>query len=711
MFKALRRLHGQNLESRGLNDMSEAFQSFVTRARFFSVGKLRRTWSHSAVEFMKYRRLLPMILADGQEFENMETDDFDAALAFQANSVDDRKVTVTNIPSKVTQSQLQSFFSQFGKVSHCSLPSEKRSLFGALSKTTKNCGTAVITFKRKEEAEKTLTATEDQLKFYDSVMTVSKFVSKRKGCKGIVLADDTREESVDSLSRASSSQSLSSTSKSIHADLISLGDFNSNILEYIFCFLPIYDTVKLERVNKKFMEASVKSWSHIRKLSFGKEYAFGKHNPLRTSHLRAILRRAGPHLKSFDLSGTVHLLDDKALAVIAQCCPELEEIDLSGVQANWEAFGELSESLVNLKKLSYRDMPTVSDKSVWYLMRNCTKSLSFLDLRGCSKLHGRFTKLLTGELEMLYLDSCLGIDSMAFEDLCTTSTSLKELRINECYNITDEVLSIISRRMEDLQVLTLCGDKFSHLSSAGLSHITRLTNLTELALDYNPLVDDAFLVSLSQQAVNMKTISLANAGTDQSITDRGLNALAKLGNLEQIDISSIGSVRSGTLLEIAYACKLQILQVRNCTYLSDEGVKGLARCKYLKHLDLSGSLLITSDSIQTLIKSFPNDVPGNVTVVVGGTAVDSDKLSIRGSRVIVDFSDYSSIMNLPSSQSSQFKRRKSVDNDSDDEFEAYTAQRSFYIDGICGDDSPMENEKELQEWAEKEARELGLIGK
>ncbi|KIH55944.1 hypothetical protein ANCDUO_13885 [Ancylostoma duodenale] len=41
MFKALRRLHGQNLESRGLNDMSEAFQSFVTRARFFSVGKLR----------------------------------------------------------------------------------------------------------------------------------------------------------------------------------------------------------------------------------------------------------------------------------------------------------------------------------------------------------------------------------------------------------------------------------------------------------------------------------------------------------------------------------------------------------------------------------------------------------------------------------------------------------------------------------------------
>jgi hypothetical protein len=43
-FKMLRRLHGQNLESQGLNNLSEEFQSFVTRAKFFSLGKLRRTW-------------------------------------------------------------------------------------------------------------------------------------------------------------------------------------------------------------------------------------------------------------------------------------------------------------------------------------------------------------------------------------------------------------------------------------------------------------------------------------------------------------------------------------------------------------------------------------------------------------------------------------------------------------------------------------------
>lgn len=41
MFKTLRRLHCHNLENRGLNNLSEAFQNFMTRTKFFSVGRLR----------------------------------------------------------------------------------------------------------------------------------------------------------------------------------------------------------------------------------------------------------------------------------------------------------------------------------------------------------------------------------------------------------------------------------------------------------------------------------------------------------------------------------------------------------------------------------------------------------------------------------------------------------------------------------------------
>lgn len=43
MFKNLRKLHGAGVETggAGLNNLSDAFASFVTRARFFSIGHLR----------------------------------------------------------------------------------------------------------------------------------------------------------------------------------------------------------------------------------------------------------------------------------------------------------------------------------------------------------------------------------------------------------------------------------------------------------------------------------------------------------------------------------------------------------------------------------------------------------------------------------------------------------------------------------------------
>nr|CDJ81540.1 RNA recognition motif domain containing protein [Haemonchus contortus] len=719
MFKALRRLHGQNLESRGLNDMSEAFQSFVTRARFFSVGKLRRTWSHSAAEFIKYRRLLPMLLADGQQFNTAETDDFDASLASYAKAKEERKVIVTNVSPRVTPSQLQSFFSKFGKVSHCSLPREDRrlSMFGTLPKNLKNCGTATLTFKRPEDAEKAKNAAPEELKFYEQFMVVTPFVSRRKGGKGVILTDDSQDDTFN-LSRASSNQSLASTTMSLSTfEGRSMDDIATSALERIAAYLPVNDTIRMERVSKRCMEASMKSWSLVPKLVLVRDCeGFGKSKPFRNNHLKSIMRRAGVHLKSLDLSGIVHLMDEKALEIIATSCPSLEELDLSGVRASWEALGDLGESLTNLKRLTYRDMDSASDKAFWFLIKGCGRGLHFIDLRGCRRLHGRCFRLFGDRLEQLYLDGCVHVDERAIEDLCTCAAGLKELRLNDCYQITDENLSMISRTMSDLRVFTLCGDRFEKLTSAGLAHISNMTSLTELALDYNPLVDDMFLISICEELKNLKTLSLANAGTDQTLTAKGLAAIAQLKSLEQLDLSSLAALRSGVLLEIVFACRsISLLQLRNCVYLSDDGIKGLTRMKNLRHLDLSGSILITNDSIQEFIKAFPQvkGEKGSVTIVIGGTAADSSRLSMRGSRVVVDLSDYTSILSMSHRHSHSFSIGTLSDDElSDNDFENLTSQRSFYIDAICGEeDSPIEDEAELQRWAEREARNLGLIDK
>ncbi|VDP16909.1 unnamed protein product, partial [Onchocerca flexuosa] len=164
MFKTLRRLHGYNLENRGLNDLSEKFQNFVTRARFFNIGRLRRTWSHSAIEFLKYRRLLPMLVSDKQRDSS-----------YQRSKNDDRKILVTNISCRVTANQLISFFSKFGPIASCYIPSEERqySLYATLPKKSRSNLTAFIIFKSMEGAERAKNATADDLRFYDQVMLIS----------------------------------------------------------------------------------------------------------------------------------------------------------------------------------------------------------------------------------------------------------------------------------------------------------------------------------------------------------------------------------------------------------------------------------------------------------------------------------------------------------------------------------------------------------
>lgn len=695
--------------------MTEAFQSFVTRARFFSIGKLRRTWSHSAAEFMKYRRLLPMLLADGEAFDGGETDDFDASIAFQHTSRDDRKIVVSNISSRVTQSQLQSFFSQYGKVTSCILPREekKTSVFGTLPKHSRNCGTATITFKKAEHAERAKNANPEELKFYEQVMVVSAYVSKKRGGKGLVLSDDAGGSREDTpLSRASSTQSLASGSEQV----FNLGGVPNKVLKRVISFLPIHETIRVERVNKKFMEESIKSWELINRLTLARETVFSKQRPMRTNHLKAILTRAGVHLHSLDMSGVVHLLDDRrALKVIATSCPNLIELDISGTHAQAESLEELGESLTRLEQLSYRGMETTGDKAFYFLLKNCGHSLKFADLRNAKRLHGRSFRLFGSQLESLYLDGSSKVDEMAFEDLCTSCGGLKELRINECYKITDENLSMIARRMEDLSILTLCGDGFKNLTSAGLIHISHMKKITELALDYNTLVNDELLVSISAGLPLLSSLSLANAGDDSSISAEGVAAIKNLTELTQLDVSSLAAVNSKVLAQLRTLQKLEIIQLRNCTYLGDEGVRAMLQMKNLRHVDLSGSILVSNDSIQEFIKAFPSGskLPP-VTLVVGGTAADASKLSVRGSRVVVDFSDYSTIVAMQTSQTSTSKFKigsaSDVEDNSDDDFEALTAQRSFYIDAVCGEeDSPITDDGKLAEWAEKEARSLGLI--
>lgn len=123
-------------------------------------------------------------------------------------------------------------------------------------------------------------------------------------------------------------------------------EFPPRVLERILAHVDAEERVRFERVNKRWLEAAAAAWAHCHRLTFGSH----SNRPLLHAHVRAFLARCGVHLRALDVSALAtagHLLDaDQAVLEIAQQCPNLEELDLSGISASPDTFRALSESLL-----------------------------------------------------------------------------------------------------------------------------------------------------------------------------------------------------------------------------------------------------------------------------------------------------------------------------------------------------------------------------
>ncbi|MCP9261474.1 putative RNA-binding protein EEED8.10 [Dirofilaria immitis] len=618
MFKTLRRLHGYNLENRGLNDLSETFQNFVTRARFFSIGRLRRTWSHSAVEFLKYRRLLPMLVSDEQVVDTADsTRTRHRDSSYQRSRNEDRKILVTNISHRVTANQLKSFFSKFGPIASCHIPSEERqySLYATLPKKSRSNLTACITFKNIESAERAKSAIADELKFYDQVMLIS-----QKNVAGnpiekmsISLESDNLSSSVTAVTSRSTTLSTLSDVASLFENRLSLSKLPAKVLTLILSYLSPPDRIRLERVSKGFLESSIETWKWNDALLFSNDSSFGctfsPSNPFRNIHLKnfpikgSLTVNTGTFVSlwcTFEIFGyirVVHLLDEQAFQIISSSCPNLEEVNLSGLGGHWQSVRTFGEPLTKLRSVIYRDMVNVSDKTMWYLFKPLGINMREIDLRGCRRFR-------------IFLDGCYRLDKQSLEELCFNSPNITEFRLSCCQLVSDDILSLISRNLSRLKSFALCGDCFSNLTSIGLIALFRLQSLSELSLDYNSLVSDEVLEEITSNLPHLRLLSLAYAGSDATITEKVVTKIGKLKELQTLDVSSLSAITDNSLSTIVSGCsELQIIRVRCCIYLGNKGVCSLATLKNLEHVDLSGCLLSSDAPSQQMENEIPTYDP------------------------------------------------------------------------------------------------------
>lgn len=66
------------------------------------------------------------------------------------------------------------------------------------------------------------------------------------------------------------------------------------------------------------------------------------------------------------------------------------------------------------------------------------------------------------------------------EEVCHRCKNLKTLRLNGCYQLTDQTISLISRHLTQLTEFSMAGEHFTFITSETLSSICRLNQLKSL---------------------------------------------------------------------------------------------------------------------------------------------------------------------------------------------------------------------------------------
>lgn len=139
---------------------------------------------------------------------------------------------------------------------------------------------------------------------------------------------------------------------------------------------------------------------------------------------------------------------------------------------------------------------------------------------------------------------------------------------------TDDGLAHLSARLE---TLWLCIS--SNITDAGLAHLGKLSNLTDLSLSHNRLVTGAGIKHLASLS-KLQHLDLYSC----PIADDGCVHLAALCELETLKIGGTKVTDAG-LVHVATLSKLRELNL-NLTTVSDQGVAHLAALTELEKLSL-----------------------------------------------------------------------------------------------------------------------------
>ncbi|MGH0174180.1 UNVERIFIED_CONTAM: hypothetical protein FKN15_067530 [Acipenser sinensis] len=362
-----------------------------------------------------------------------------------------------------------------------------------------------------------------------------------------------------------------------------------------------------------------------------------------------------------------HFLNEACLEVIAQMCPNLQELNLSSCdRLHPQAFSHISK-LVGLRRLLlYRtkieliqlllDHLTLPDlcrlaQTCKLLYQHCCDPLQYIQLSlqpywarvndaALDHLQSRCT--LIQRLNLSWSGNRGAITLAGFcRFLKVCGFQLVCLELACCHFLNEACLEVIAQMCPNLQELNL--SSCDRLHPQAFSHISKLVGLRRLLL-YRTKIEiedyDVIASMLSAKSKNLKSLDIWRC---KNITEKGISELVSgCRLLEELDLGWCSTLQSSTGCFVHLARHLPKLRkffvTANRTVCDTDVEELAANCPNLQHLDLLGTRMVSPASLRKLLQSCKNLLLLDVsfcsqidTRVVQELTVQFPKVSIKKS--------------------------------------------------------------------------------
>ncbi|KAL3824288.1 hypothetical protein ACJIZ3_020317 [Penstemon smallii] len=274
-------------------------------------------------------------------------------------------------------------------------------------------------------------------------------------------------------------------------------------------------------------------------------------------------------LQSLDVS-YCRKLTDKGLSAVAMGCHNLTSLHLAGCRFVTDALlSALSMSCNKLEDLGFEGCTSLTDSGLTVLVEGC-KSLKHLDFNKCSNIGdlgiSSISKACSSSLLTLKLLDCCKVGDDSILSLATHCKNLETLVIGGCRNISDEPIKSLA---------AACSSSLKNM------RMDWCLNVSDISLDC------IFLLC--------KKLEVLDVGCCEEITDVAFQGLgnedSKL-NLKILRISNCPKITVDGIIKLLKSCEaLEYLDVRSCPHITkvrchDSGLQFPQGCK----VNFAGSL-------------------------------------------------------------------------------------------------------------------------